>query len=118
MARKDNKKVIDKAGKINDAWMEVSSSSNFSGIKQSDYDNDIKEIATLDDNIADMKTRLKMLEDTKDDKCAALEEKSVRIANGVRGDAEFGPDSPLYGAMGFVRTSERKSGLTRKPKKV
>ena len=28
----------------------------------------------------------------------------------------YGDDSPLYGAMGFVRKSEKKSGLTRKKK--
>ncbi len=28
----------------------------------------------------------------------------------------YGNDSPLYGAMGFVRKSEKKSGLTRKKK--
>lgn len=38
------------------------------------------------------------------------------VKNGVIGDPNFGPDSPLYGAMGFVRTSERASGLTHKKK--
>jgi hypothetical protein len=35
---------------------------------------------------------------------------------GVAGDPAYGNDSPLYGAMGFVRKSEKKSGLTRKKK--
>ncbi len=117
MARKDNKKVMEKATMINDAWAEGSPASNFSGVKQGDYDNDIKEILSIDDEVADTRAKLKMLEDKRDDKCFALDSKSVRVANGVRGDVEFGPDSPLYGAMGFIRTSERKSGLTRKPKK-
>lgn len=39
-----------------------------------------------------------------------------KVKNGVIGDPSFGPDSPLYGALGFVRQSERKSGLTRKKK--
>ncbi len=34
-----------------------------------------------------------------------------------RDDSESG-DSPLYGAMGFVRKSEKKSVLTRKKKNV
>jgi hypothetical protein len=34
----------------------------------------------------------------------------------VTGDPAFGPDSSLYEAMGYVRKSERKSGLTRKGK--
>lgn len=40
----------------------------------------------------------------------------VNVGNGVRGDAAYGDDSLLYGAMEFVRKSERKSGLTRKTK--
>jgi hypothetical protein len=40
------------------------------------------------------------------------------VVNGVVGDPTFGPDSALYEAMGYVRKSERKSGLTRKGKKT
>ena len=38
------------------------------------------------------------------------------MVNGVKGDPDFGEDSDLYEAMGYVRKSERKSGLTRKKK--
>ncbi len=43
------------------------------------------------------------------------------IKNGVLADPEFGDDSALYEALGYVRKSARKSGLTRKkvePKKI
>ena len=33
---------------------------------------------------------------------------------GVLADPTEGPDSALYAAFGYTRTSERKSGLTRK----
>lgn len=36
------------------------------------------------------------------------------IVNAVLGHPDFGPDSPMIEAMGYVRKSERKSGLTRK----
>lgn len=32
----------------------------------------------------------------------------VAVANGVRADQAFGPDSPLYRSLGFVPRSERK----------
>ncbi len=38
------------------------------------------------------------------------------IRNSVASDPAYGNDSPLYGAMGFVRKSDRASGLTRKAK--
>ena len=42
--------------------------------------------------------------------------KKIMAVMGVAGDPAYGNDSPLYGAMGFVRKSEKKSGLTRKKK--
>ena len=47
------------------------------------------------------------------DDAAALAKREL-IVNGVIGDPNFGPDSALYESLGFVRKSERKSGLTRK----
>lgn len=38
------------------------------------------------------------------------------VVNGVRGNPDFGSDSSLYRALGFVPKSERRSGLTRKVK--
>ena len=39
-----------------------------------------------------------------------------KIVNGIIGDENFGDDSALYEAFGFIRRSQRKSGLTRKRK--
>jgi hypothetical protein len=36
------------------------------------------------------------------------------VVNAVKGDPAHGEDSDLYEAMGYVRKSARKSGLTRK----
>jgi len=42
--------------------------------------------------------------------------KRVKIGKGIAGHKDFGENSELYGACGFVRTSERKSGLHRSKK--
>ena len=55
-----------------------------------------------------------IVRDTEDDK--ALEIIEV-IVEGVIGHEDFGKDSALYEALGFVRKSQRKSGLTRKKNK-
>jgi len=57
-----------------------------------------------------------MMKDVRDDKYKALDQDRSKIGMGVAGDPAYGNDSPLYGAMGFVRKSERASGLTRKKK--
>jgi hypothetical protein len=38
------------------------------------------------------------------------------VVNGVKGDPNYGDDSELYDAMGYVRKSARRSGLTKKNK--
>jgi hypothetical protein len=38
------------------------------------------------------------------------------LVKGVQSHPEYGEDSPLYRAMGFVPFSERRSGLTRRAK--
>ncbi len=35
------------------------------------------------------------------------------VVNSVKGTPGFGPDSPLYRALGYIRKSERRSGLSR-----
>ena len=39
------------------------------------------------------------------------------VINSVRGTPEYGSDCELYKAMGYIPTSERKTGLVRKQKK-
>jgi uncharacterized protein (DUF362 family) len=37
-----------------------------------------------------------------------LNDDSIKIRDGVEGHEHFGPDHPMYEAMGLVRASERK----------
>jgi hypothetical protein len=39
------------------------------------------------------------------------------VVSSVKGNPDYGPDCELYQSMGYVRKSERKSGLTRKDTK-
>ncbi len=57
-----------------------------------------------------------MKRDVRDDKYIALNDRRSKVGFGVAGNPDYGNDSPLYKAMGFVRKSERASGLTRKKK--
>ena len=47
---------------------------------------------------------------------ADLAAKIQLVVNGVRADPTEGPDSALYAAFGYTRTSARKTGLTRRRK--
>ena len=39
---------------------------------------------------------------------------ALLVINSVKGDPDHGEDSPLYASMGYVRKSDRRSGLSRK----
>lgn len=48
----------------------------------------------------------------------AFMKKRAMLIAGILADPDEGENSPFYGACGYVRKSERKSGLTRKKKTV
>ena len=116
MAKNDNKATREKCNVMNDAWVEGAPSAKFNGIAQGTFQSEIEAAAADDAAIADRESEIKMMKDVRDDKYAALNEKRTKVGQGVVGDPDFGDNSPLYGAMGFVRKSEKKSGLTRKKK--
>ena len=94
---------------MNDAWFEGAPPPAFNGITQAAFLAEITAAAADDATIGDLEAELKMKREVRDDKYIAL-----KVGMGVAGDPAYGNDSPLYGAMGFVRKSEKKSGLTRK----
>ena len=112
----DVKGIREKINVMNDAWFEGAKSTVFNGIAQGDFQAAIEAAAADDAAIADLEAEIKMKRDVRDDKYKALDQQRSKVGQGVAGDPNFGNDSPLYGAMGFVRKSERASGLTRKKK--
>jgi hypothetical protein len=116
MASVDNKRIREQCNVMNDAWFEGAKSTEFNGITQVAFQTEIEAAAADDAAIGDLEAELKLARDVRDDKYKALDQNRSKIGLGVAGNAAYGNDSPLYGAMGFVRKSEKKSGLTRKTK--
>ena len=101
---------------MNDAWFEGAKAVEFNGVTQAAFLADIDAAAATDQEIGDLDAKLKMKREVCDDLYLALNEKCSKVGLGVAGSAAYGNDSPLYGAMGFIRKSDRASGLTRKTK--
>jgi hypothetical protein len=117
MAKRIDKTAIKKrAVKMDDAWKEGADKVEFMGVTQTDLNGQITAVEAKEQSLDDLRAQVKMLEEEILDDYAALDDTLVDVGNGVRGSKAYGDDSPLYGAMGFVRKSERKSGLTRKTK--
>lgn len=111
-----NKRIRERAREINDGWKQDATAKTvrFMNIEQAAFEADIADCEAEDAAIAEEEANLRDRKDRRDDKYKNLNNQSVKVRNGVEGNADYGDDSPLYGAMGFKRKSERASGLTRR----
>lgn len=114
MAKTDVKRIRERVIKMNDAWRQGAPGVNFMNIKQETFQAEIEAAESIDQEIADLYAQAKMKEIERDARYTALNKKSVSVREGVEGDPNFGANSPLYAAMGFIIEALRKSGLTRK----
>lgn len=113
MKRVNRKKVKALLEKMNDAWKNGAKDVVFKGHTQIEMENVITSVAAKEQQRDDLRAQADLLDDEIGTDLVAADKMRVEVAEGVRGDENYGDDSPLYGAMGFIRKSERKSGLTR-----
>ena len=114
------KKIRERVTQMNDGWSQGAENTAFSGITQTQFDTRIKAAAASDREVEEMEAALVLKKQFRDGLYEALNDDSVKIIAAVRIHPDFGGDHPLVDAMGFVRDSQKKSGLTRKkePKPV
>lgn len=110
------KEIEEKMLMVLRGWKTIAPTKTFGGKTLAEFE------AQVNKSLAP-RTRLDDIEDEKRQELAMRENedgttmKDVQfIVNGVLADPEFGDDSALYEAMGYIRKSDRKSGLTRKKK--
>jgi hypothetical protein len=106
------KKIREECDRMSAGW-EQSPDTEFNGIKKSDFDAERAEAAAMDSEIEIEEAAIKAKKDRRDNKYVSLNAKKVKVRKGVEGHKDFGDDHPIYGSMGFVRASERRSGLHR-----
>ena len=107
------KRIRERVTQMNDAWEQGAKTTAFGGITQPQFDTKIKAAAAADQEIDDMEAAISLKKQARAGLYADLNDDSVKILAGIKGDPAFGDDHPLVDAMGFVRDSQRKSGLTR-----
>lgn len=110
----NNKQIRERVTKMNNAWKQGADTITFNGITRTAFDADIQGALAEDQEIDDMEAQVKLKKNARDDRWRRIGDNSIKVRDGVEGHPDFGGDHPLVEAMGFVRTSERKSGLTRK----
>jgi hypothetical protein len=107
-----------KCGQTLTAVAEIAPSVVFGGMKAADYEIKVEAMRDARHVILDLEIQLSAARDHRDLVDIEGLAAEALVINGIVGDVDYGPDSPLYGATGRKRKSERKSGLTRRKKKT
>ena len=96
------------------AWRDIAPKASFAGMTLAQFEKALSpprtlrgEIVALERQLEGKKAERLMADD-------AANELLDLVVNSVRGTPGFGRNCALYRALGYVRKSERKSGLTRK----
>lgn len=100
--------------KFRRSWREMAPETVFAGMTLTQFEEVVSPSSTVRGEIEALELQLEGKRAEKSIVDAAANEVLDLVVNSVRGTPGFGQDCPLYRAFGYVRKSERKSGLTRK----
>jgi len=98
------------------AWETLRPRKSFAGMTLEKYNSLIAPSLTARATIARLENELSAAQSQRDDADRVSLDALQLVVNSIKGDAEEGEDGELYEAMGYVRKSERKSGLHRASK--
>ena len=107
------KKVAIQTAKVSHAWETLAPTAKFAGLTLAQFKNQVQPSLDTRDTVTSLRTQLTSTLDKRHDADKATMSLNELVVNAVKGDPNFGSDSDLYDAMGFVRKSKRRSGLTR-----
>ena len=110
------KSTLEKILRVINGWETLAPDKTFGGMTLAQAKAAVKSSFDTRDELRALESQVQSKQVARDD----ADTESLRIiklvVNGVVGDPDFGPDSPLYETFGYTRESEHKTGLTRKKK--
>jgi hypothetical protein len=106
--------IVERIQTFRAAWRELAPDSTFAGMTLAEFEVASAPPMVLREEIVVLETQLDGKKTEKSIADLAANELLALVVNSVRGTPGFGQDSALYRAFGYVRKSERKSGLTRR----
>ena len=112
------KKNYERIQKVRSAWKDLRPNKSFAEMTLDQYTQAIVSCEMARATIVRLENELTAAQNQRDEADDTCIELAQRIVSAVKADAEEGEDGVLYGTMGYVRKSERKSGLSRKAKPV
>jgi hypothetical protein len=106
--------ILDKLTTATTAWEQNAADATFAKLTLTQFKAAIQPSLDERETITRLEKELAAAQNRRDDADVASVAALNKVVKSVVGDPDFGDDSSLYEAMGYVRTSEKKTGLTRK----
>lgn len=116
MSELRNKPVLVRALHFITAWRQFAPNVELAAFKLSDLELRLHNAQMLRAEILNAETALNRLRFARDQGEKELSQQLTLVAYGVRGHEDLGEDCALYRAMGYIPTSENRSGRPRKAK--
>jgi len=99
---------------LTEKWEELRSTKTFGGYTLGGFKAAIKPSVDARTEIKSLATKTTAQLDIRDNADVVTAKAVAKVIKGIVGDPEEGDDGELYDALGYVRKSERASGLSRK----
>jgi hypothetical protein len=103
---------------ITNAWTALAPTATFAGMTLKQYINAVQPSLDAREAIIELEEQMTGVLTNRDKVDLVTEPINQQIIKGVVGDPNYGDDSALYEGFGYVRKSQRKTGLSRKTKNV
>ena len=108
------KKVEERLTQTSNTWEQMAPTKTFGGLTLDQFKTGVQPSFAARDRLADLNDQITQAKNDRADADKASLALAQRVTAGVLADPTEGPNSSVYEGFGFVRKSERKSGLHRK----
>ncbi len=110
------KETGEKLASVLQAWKDLRPTKTFAGMTLAQFTAKVQPSLDARAQIDTLENQLTAAMDERDTADVETIKQVLLVVNAVKGDPTEGEDGELYDAMGYVRKSERASGLTQKTK--
>ena len=114
VSTKSSRKIAEKAQRTVSAWQTLRPIKTYAGMTLAQYQGKVQPTLDSQQQVETLRDQLKQARDTRRQSESSSHGLTKLVVNSVKGDPDDGEDSPFYAALGYVQTSARQSGLTRK----
>jgi|LakMenEpi03Aug12_release.lakeMendotaPanAssembly.Ray.scaffolds.fasta_scaffold681836_2 hypothetical protein len=111
---KNPNRTVEKAGQVSVAWQQHAPAASFAGMTLEQFREKIGASQTTRDKVAAAEADLRGFIAARATADVETRDVVALVVNSIKGSPEFGQNSQLYRACGYVAYGERSSGLTRR----